>query len=256
MDRLKNFLFKNTTTKQTFVKNTVWLFVGEIAGRLFKLVIVIFATRKLGVEGWGLFSYGLAFVSFFYILGDLGINTFTTREMSRDNADKYKHIATSFILKITILCILFFVSVLVGTHIGKIKLGLSLLTTLSLLFLSDCIREFVLSVNRALGKMEQEAFSKVLMNSLITLLGIILIIKNVDPLSLAIAYAIGSIAATLFVFWSIRSELKKIEWKLSKESLRIIYDFSWPIMIISLFSFVFNIDSIMLGQLKSATDVG
>ena len=62
MQKIKNFLFKNTNTKQTIAKNTFWLFFGEIIGRILKLGIVVFATRKLGVEGWGLFSYSLAYV--------------------------------------------------------------------------------------------------------------------------------------------------------------------------------------------------
>ena len=256
MQRIKNFLFKNTSDKQTVAKNTFWLVSGEIIGRLFKLGIVVFATRQLGIEGWGIFSYALAFVSFFYILGDFGVNTFITREMSKDTENKYKYLATSFIIKISLLIILFTLSLLIGPHIGKIKLSLSLLTVFSLLFFSDSVREFALSINRALGKMEREAFSKILMNSLITILGIILVIKKADPLSLAIAYLIGSAIATVFVLWSIRKEFTKIKWYFSKESLKIIYNFSWPIIIISLFSFIFNIDSIMLGQLKSVADVG
>jgi O-antigen/teichoic acid export membrane protein len=256
MNRLKKFLFKNTSEKQTAVKNTVWLFTGEIAGRLLKFAIVVFATRKLGITGWGVFSYALAFVSFFYILADLGINTFTIREMSRDSAEKYKHLSTSFIIKVGLLIILFTLSLLIGPHVGKIYIGLPLLATLSILFFSDCLREFALSVIRSLQKMEQEAFSKVIMNVVITVAGILLILKKATPLSLALAYALGSIVGTVFVLWSIRSELRHISWGFSKQSLRIIYDFSWPIMIISLFSFVFNIDSIMLGQLRSAGDVG
>ncbi len=256
MDRIKNFLFKNTSDKQTFMKNTIWLFLGEIGGRLCKLAIVVFATRKLGIEGWGVFSYALAFVSFFYILGDFGINTFITREMSKDNANKYKYLATSFILKIGLLLVLFVASLLLGPHIGKIKLGFDMIVAVSLIFFADSVREFALAINRSLGKMEREAFSKVLMNALIAILGIILIIKKATPLSLAVAYAVGSIIATIYIVWSIRAEFKKIEWYVSKESLRIIYHFSWPIIIISLFSFVFNIDSIMLGQLRSAAEVG
>jgi O-antigen/teichoic acid export membrane protein len=256
MDRIKNFLFNNTSNKQTAAKNTLWLFFGEIIGRIFKLAIVVFATRQLGVEGWGIFSYALAFVSFFYILGDFGINTFITREMSKDDGDKYQHLTTSFLLKTGLLLFLFAISLLVGLHVGKIKIGIEMLTTLSLLYFSDCFREFVLSVNRSLGKMEREALSKVLMNSIITVLGVVLLLKDATPLSLGIAYAVGSIVSTIYVVWAIRAELKKIDWKISKESIKIIYTFSWPVIVISLFSFVFSIDTIMLGQLRSAADVG
>jgi len=254
--RIKNFLFKNTSEKQTVIKNTFWLFTGEIIGRIFKLAVVIYATRELGVEGWGIFSYALAFISFFYILGDFGVNTFITREISKSEENKRKYLGTSFIIKMGLLLILFIFSLLIGPYIGKIKLGLELLTVLSLLYFADSLREFGLSINRALGKMEREAFSKVLLNSIITILGIILVTYKATPLSLAIAYSVGSITATVFVMWSIKKEFNKINWSISKESLKVIYNFSWPIIIISLFSFIFNIDSIMLGQLRSATDVG
>ncbi len=256
MKKLRDFLFKNTSTRQTVAKNTVWLFLGEVGGRLLKLAIVVFATRQLGIDGWGVFSYGLAFVSFFYILGDFGVNTFITRELSKENGDTHKHLAASVLLKIVPLVILFALSLLIGPHVGNIRLGLPLIAVLSILYFSDSLREFVLSINRSLGKMEREAFSKILMNSIITALGIILIVKDATPLSLAIAYATGSAIATFFIAWSIRGEYKKITWTISKESIRIIYNFSWPIIIISMFSFVFNIDSIMLGQMRSAADVG
>ncbi|MEO5646611.1 MAG: flippase [Candidatus Paceibacterota bacterium] len=256
MERLKRFFLKNTSDKQTFIKNTVWLFIGEIIGRLLKLAIVIYATRKFGVDGWGLFSYGLAFVSFFYVLGDLGINIFITREMSKDNKNKYTHVGTSFIIKMGLLFGLFIISLIAGPYIGNIQLGLPFFTVLSVLYFSDCAREFALSVVRASGKMEQEAFSKIMMSAIITILGIVLILKAATPMSLAIAYMVGSVIATIFVMWSIRKEFRLMDWNLSKESVRIIYAFSWPILIISLSSFVFNIDAIMLGQMRSTIDVG
>jgi len=52
MEKIKNFLFKNTSTKQTVAKNTAWLFIGEMLGRILKLVVIVFATRVLGVNGW------------------------------------------------------------------------------------------------------------------------------------------------------------------------------------------------------------
>src|SRR5665647_1930381 len=112
MERIKNFLFNNTSTKQTIVKNTIWLFAGEIPSRILKLVIVLFATRALGVEGWGTFSYSLSFISMFYVLGDIGISTFITREISKKGEDQYKFLSASFVLKIILLSLAFIASVI------------------------------------------------------------------------------------------------------------------------------------------------
>ena len=256
MQKIKKFLFQNTSTKQTIAKNTFWLFFGEIIGRLLKLFIIVFATRKLGVEGWGLFAYSLSFISFFYFLGDFGVNTFLTREMSKDNASRHKYLSTAIILKVTLLATFFIVSLIIGPHIGRIRLPFTTILVFSTFFVSESLREFAMSINRSLQKMENEGLSKVLINLTITVVGIILVAKNHTSISLAIAYMIGSAISTFFIFWSIRSEFKNIEWKFSKTDFKTIYDFSWPLIILGFFTLVFSIDSIMLGQIRSESEVG
>ncbi|MCX6755649.1 MAG: flippase [Candidatus Nomurabacteria bacterium] len=256
MEKIKKFLFINTSTKQTVIKNTFWLFFGEIIGRILKLVIVVFSTRKLGVEGWGLFSYAMAFISLFFILGDFGINTFITKEMSKDNNNKHKYLATSIIIRLFMIAVFCSTALLLAPNLGKIKLGFGIVFIFTLFFVSESLREIAMSINRSLEKMEVEGFSKILINLSITVFGLILLINNVDPISLAMAYMIGSIISTIYIVWSIRKELKGIEWKFSKENWKVIYQFSWPIVIMSFFGFLFSLDTIMLGQMKSAVDVG
>jgi len=254
--KLKNFFLENHNTRQTFIKNTAWLFVGEVLGRLLKLAIVIFATRKLGVEGWGVFSYAMAYVSIFFILGDFGINTFITKEMSKDNSSKYKYLPTAIIIRLFLLGLFFLTAVLIAPNVGKIDLSLGLVLVFAVFSVSESIREFAMSVNRSLQKMEVEGFSKILISLSITVIGIFLLIKNADPISLGIAYMVGSIISTFYILWSIRKELRGLKWSFSKENYKTIYSFSWPIVIMGFFGFLFSLDSIMLGQMKSASEVG
>ena len=256
MNKVKKFLFQNTTAKQTVAKNTFWLMAGEVIARLFKLATIVFATRQLGVEGWGIFSYALAFVSFFFVLSDLGVNTFITREMSKDSDDKYQYLSSATIIKFSLMFFFFILAILLAPHFGNIRLGMDMIATISLFSLSDGIKEYVLSINRSFERMEREAFSKIIANCVIMIVGCILLVEKATPLSLAIAYAIGSLIASGYVFWSLRKELSNITFKITKSDFKIIYDFSWPLIIIGLFSFIFSLDSIMLGQMKSASDVG
>lgn len=257
MEKLKRFLFKNTSAKQTVAKNTVWLFFGEILGRILKLAVVVFATRVLGVEGWGVFSYALAFVSVFYVFGDIGINTFITRELSKGGTNKYQYLSASLILKLLLLGLSLIISLFLIPHFGTVTLGLKIILALALLNFSDSLREFVLSVNRALEKMEREAFIKITINSITTVLGIVLLLAHPTPLSLAIAYAAGSIAGSIVALWIIVPELKHIQWKFPPKTMATILNFAWPFLATTIFSVVIaNIDTIMLGQLKSTTEVG
>ena len=256
MQKIKKFLFQNTSAKQTVAKNTFWLMVGEVIARLFKLATIVFATRKLGVEGWGVFSYALAFVSFFFILSDLGVNTFITREMSKESNDRYRYLSPATIIKFALMLLFFIASLILAPHLGNIHLGMEMITVISIFSLSDGLKEFVLSINRSFERMEREAFSKIIGNCVIMVAGFILLIDKATPLSLAIAYASGSLISSAYIFWSLRKELSRLTFKITKNDFKIIYDFSWPLIIIGLFSFIFNIDNIMLGQIKSAADVG
>ncbi len=257
MEKIKNFLFKNTSTKQTVAKNTVWLFAGEMLGRILKLAVVVFATRVLGVAGWGIFSYALAFVSVFYVFGDIGINTFITREISKGGKDKYQYLSASLILKLILLSLSLIVSLLLIPHLGTVALGIKIILALALLNFSDSLREFVLSINRALERMEREALVKIVINTITTVLGITLLIARATPLSLAIAYAVGSIIGSIVSIWIIFPELKKVSWKISAKTMAVIFNFAWPFVATTIFSVaIANVDTIMLGQVKSATEVG
>ncbi len=257
MDRIKQFLFKNSTTKQTIAKNTFWLFFGEILGRILKLGIIVFATRTLGTDGWGVFSYALASVSLFYMFSDIGINIFVTRQLSKEGDDRYDYIASAFFLKIAILTISGIVAIVAIPHIGSVALDSNIIVAIVLLNFSDSIREFGLSINRAFLKMEREALVKIVMNGLITLLGIGLLLLKPLPLSLALGYTIGSIIATMMTILLLIPECKKIPFHISLHKIKTIFTFSWPYLATVFFSSaLFTIDSIMLGNMKSTTEVG
>ena len=66
--KIKQFLFKNSSAKQTVAKNTFWLSVSNFGGRIIKAVIIIYAARVLGTAGYGVFSYALTLASFLTLL--------------------------------------------------------------------------------------------------------------------------------------------------------------------------------------------
>ena len=67
-------------------RNTVFLALGDVAGRVVSLVFFTLAARHLGVAQFGILSFSLAFVSMFSVLSDLGIGTLAIREIARDRS--------------------------------------------------------------------------------------------------------------------------------------------------------------------------
>ena len=98
--KIKTLLFSNKSTSQILAKNTFWLGFGEISARLLKLLIIFYAIRILGVSDWGAFSYTISLCGLFMIFSDIGLSSILTRELAKDESQKNKYIATSFLIKI------------------------------------------------------------------------------------------------------------------------------------------------------------
>ena len=103
--RIKSFLFVNNSLSQTLIKNTFWLFLGEVISRLLKFFLVLYAARILGVAGWGIFAYAISVVSLFFIFADLGLDRLIIREISKDSLEKMRYLSTAFFFRLILLII-------------------------------------------------------------------------------------------------------------------------------------------------------
>ena len=256
MEQIKNFFFVNTNTKQTVIKNTVWLFFGEVIGRLFKMILVIYAARTLGLTGWGLFSYILAFASLFISFTDVGLNTLATKELSTDNDYKTSYFSTAFYLKFSLLI---FASLLtfVLIHLGKIKVDGWLVFFVLLFLVFDSLREFFMSFHRSLEKMEREAVLKIIAYASVGILGILFLFLYKNVFFLAVGYSIGAFIGLLFSIFSLAEYRREIFFNFSKKLALIIFVAALPITInFAVNTTAFNVDTLILGYFKGVQQVG
>ena len=67
------------------VKNSGLVLLGESISRLLVIISFFIITRYLGVEKFGQYSFIFAYLAFFCLLGDFGIDSIAIREISRGN---------------------------------------------------------------------------------------------------------------------------------------------------------------------------
>lgn len=82
------------------VTNTGWLFVDKVVRIGVGLVIGIWLARYLGVEGYGLYNYALAFATLLSPFASLGLDSVVIRYVVRDPDDRLQILGTSFVLKL------------------------------------------------------------------------------------------------------------------------------------------------------------
>jgi len=94
-------------TIQRIAKNTGVIIAGDIVNKAISLAVGIFLARYLGAGGYGKLAFVSAYLAFFIIVTDLGINTILVREISRDKslALKYTGNAAAIKLILSILAI-------------------------------------------------------------------------------------------------------------------------------------------------------
>jgi len=254
---IKSFLFKNTSTKQTIAKNTMWLSLSHIVGRVIKAGLMIYAARLLGAAGYGVFSYVLSLSVFFSITADIGMGAFVTRQISSAQKIEKDYLATALVIKIFLIGLSMLGIIFVAPAFTKIPGAGALLPAIALLIALDGIRDFVLAVNRAKEKMEIEATIHILTNIAIVVVGLFSLSIFGTSRALMVAYTIGS-GIGLAVALAMLGKYFRGIWKSFQMNLvRPIIQNAWPFALLGLLGVVMiNTDIIMLGLLRDASEVG
>lgn len=87
-------------TVQRVARNTGIIIVGEVIFKLASLVVIIYLARYLGTAGFGKYTFIFAYIAFFNVISDLGLQAILVREMSRDPSNTSKLIGNACIIRL------------------------------------------------------------------------------------------------------------------------------------------------------------
>jgi len=255
--KLSDFLLINTSTKQRVLKNTFWLFSGQIGSRVVKLWLIIYAARTLGATGWGAFSYALGIAAFFTIFVDFGVNAIITREASRDPQVQKQYFATALGVKIVLFFVVSLLIILLAPLLIKDPTIGILIPLVALIVGFDSLRDFAAAMSRAWERMEIEAAMQVATNAFILIAGLAMLYVSSTPQSLAAGYAMGTGLGMLLAFYPCRGYFRGIREAFSMKLIRPIFASSLPFAISGLMgAILLNTDTILIGWLLDLTEVG
>jgi len=256
ISELKTLLFTNTSSKQTIVKNTVWLGLGTTGTKILSLVLIVYAARILGAEEYGKFSFALAFIYLFVVFFDFGLSPVITREFAREKEkieDFYSIISLKVLLVLGTL-----VLVLLGSFLTVPEKDIqSMIFILSLFLIANSFWGMFNSFFHARQKMEYEALFDTLQVLMIFGLGFFILFNYPSSENLSYAYFLSALVTLVFVsiFFHFKIFPLKINFNLSvwKKFLTM----SWPLALIGLSGVIYGyIDSVMLGYWKMFAEAG
>jgi O-antigen/teichoic acid export membrane protein len=256
-EKITRLFFSNRTRGQTIVKNLFWLSISQVASRLLRAIIVIYAARALGAAGYGVFSYGLAIGGLLALGSDIGVNWVLVKEGASQPQLRNKYLATTFFVKILLLSCSCLIMLLVAPTFAKIDEARILLPVLALLFFSDGLREFGFALVRSTEKMEMEAIVNIFTNIFTVSAAMAALLFYPSPYNLAIAYTGASLLGSLLMACLARKHLGGLVRDFDRSSLPYLASIIWPLAVANLlWSAMAFTDILMLGWLRTAQDVG
>ena len=116
-------------TIQRIFKNTGVLFIAQIINYSLAFFYTIYLARYLGVEEFGVLSFGLSFTLLMGVIADLGLSILTVREIARDKTISQHYTGNIIVLKlilcaVTLAFIILFINILnyptqtIGVYLG------------------------------------------------------------------------------------------------------------------------------------------
>ncbi|MBI1975103.1 MAG: flippase [Parcubacteria group bacterium] len=257
MLKLKDFLFNNQASRQTVAKNFFWQLMAQVFGRGIRAIIVIYAARALGAEGYGVFSYALSFTALFTIFASISIDPILMREISRGEESKERLITAAFYLKAFLNFVTLLAIITLARAIVPVSAAKALIPLIGLSYAFESLRQMGLSITNAMEKMQVEAGVTIIGQTSTVILGIIALRYWGTPLSLAVAYVLGSAISLTSIAIYLSGITHNIFTHLSLPVLKKMARDAFPFTFLSVTSLILmHTDTIMLGWLSEITQTG
>ncbi|MCE7697680.1 MAG: flippase [Methanobacterium paludis] len=232
---------------QIIAKNIGLLFISQIVNIVLGFVYIIYTARYLGVAGFGIFSFALAFTGIFGVLSDLGLNMLTVREVSRDKALANKYLGNIIIIKVILALITLSIIFLTLNLLNYPQNTIEVVYLMALYVILGSFTGICYSIFQAYEKMEYQSLSQIL-NSILLFSGTLLAISlKFTVIGFALIYFVSSFIVFVFsifiCLW--KFVLPKIEFNWTFWKLVIIK--ALPFGLTSIFVFMYYyIDTVML----------
>lgn len=238
-------------------KNTSWVMVSQIITSIFGFFWTILIARYLGVSEYGILTFATSFTGIMNIFMDLGITTYTTRDLSRNTDLSSFYVGNGIPLKIILSIFSFLISLFILIIMGYdvLTIEIALIFVIQTIFMN--MGNFFNGIFQSYGKMKYQAIG-VIINSFFLLIGTLLVIFfNLGLFFVAIAYLLASLIMLFYLYIKSNSKLVPVKFQFDfsfwKKSIKKAIPFGLTGIFTSIY---FMIDSVMISFMKGSIAVG
>ncbi|MCI0479232.1 flippase [Candidatus Uhrbacteria bacterium] len=239
--------------------NTGVQFAGKLVSTVLGVIIVGLITRQLGQEGFGMYSTANAFLQFFAIVLDLGLNVMVVQllgEHAGDKAYEDRAVSATFTLRAISALVLLTIAPVVGLlfpYPWELKLALFAIWGS---FFTTALNQIVIGVQQRHLKMHVVAAGEIL-GRVILLAGVIAArVMGWGLVPIVAIVSVGS-AANFLLNILVARRYADFRWNVDVAFWKTLLGRSWPIGVSILFNLIyFKADTLILSFVRPQADVG
>ncbi|QJX64162.1 flippase [Niallia circulans] len=194
---------------KVLMKNFILAGSGNIFGQIVSFIILTYLARVLGPDGYGTFNFAQSYLFYFFILTDLGLSLYITKEFNQKNS--YENIFSDiFSLRVVLSIFSFFIFIIsiFFLEISAYEQKVFIIFGLSILSTGIFIDSFFIAKN----DMKYNGMAQLVKNVSYLIICLLLVKDNEDVEYAALAFMVGCTIATFYLIFIFA---KKYRLKLS-----------------------------------------
>ncbi len=243
--------------KSSILKNSAYLWGGQVFIKLVAFFYNIYLANSLGVSDFGLYSVALSYFSLISPICDFGILRYLVREVAKDRKELTSIMSNVFIIRALFMVVVFiFFSALVYIFDpDKLRASLEILAIFAVV--PQALSLTLDGIFIAIQKVSLSAIGSVILNLATTITGFLLISSGLGSHGAVYALIIGQIIYALFLFVLYIKEGFKFRLNFKYENVKPIILGSLPYGILGVLGLIyFKIDTLLLSYMKGSYDTG
>lgn len=243
-------------TVQRVAKNTGIVIAGNVIFRIISLFVIIYLARYLGTADFGKYSFIFAYIAFFGILTELGLNAILVRDIARDPVIAPKLIGNAYIIRwiLTVFAIVLSLTIITLMSYPADTTTYVYIATFILLFQS--FSGFYSTIFEANLRMEYSIFSKLVFRVLSAGLILWIIFAKGTIMHVIIALLFSEAIKTL-INYSLSKKFVRPKFVIDFELCKYLVKASLPIALSSVVAIIYHqTDIVMLSIIQGDTAVG
>ena len=176
---------------KTLFKNVSWVALTQVIINICAFIWTILITRYLGVNDYGILSFAISFTVLLGIGADIGMSTFSTREISKDRERAQKFINNLIPFKIVLSISLFLLTAILLVLIGYSKLVIEVTLIMSIETLFIAMINFIGGIFQAHENQSYTSIGAMIYSILLVLFTLIIIFLDWGIIAIALSYALS-----------------------------------------------------------------